>query len=592
MVTFLKKFIWFFRLCAHRKWNPRLVGAFVSLKLKKLCKVKFNEVDTSSESVVIDVVIPTVSKDLALVEEVIESLRENLKHTISKFYIVTRKTDEMIAFCEKNKYVFVDEVSVLGYGKDKVHYTVHGKDRSGWIFQQLLKLSGDTFVKQKKYFILDSDTILIKPHSFIRGGKDVFLQSEEWNPPYFKSFEKLFGYPTKNTLSYTAHMMLFDTDMLREMKKEIESKHKKSWDKAYLDLIDENENSCASDYDMYANWMEVNHGEKVTFTPFYNTALPRKELLPLYDMIKKYNTKYQSMSFHHYTNKPITTKLKGGLGNQMFQYVMGLTFATRDNRELKLDVTAYMDNGSPARDTPRKYRLHAFNLSGTLATTEEAMKARNPYGILSKGIRFISQRILKRFYTDYDADFLKKEHDYIEGYFQSEKNFISIKDKVFKEFTLKKEFESPVYIEEKAKIDKEKSVSVHIRRGDYVSDQKTNQVHGVCNKDYYDKGIAYIKTKIDSPIFYFFSDDIEWVKNEFGNDPNYRYVSNPKLEDYEELMLMTACANNLIANSSFSWWGAWLNRNPNKLVVAPNRWVNIKPNPQPNIIPEGWTILD
>ena len=88
-----------------------------------------------------------------------------------------------------------------------------------------------------------------------------------------------------------------------------------------------------------------------------------------------------------------------------------------------------------------------------------------------------------------------------------------------------------------------------------------------------------------------FSDDIEWVKEEFGEGENFVFVSCPELEDYEELMLMSFCAHNIIANSSFSWWGAWLNANPHKIVIAPKKWVNIEPNPQPNVIPEGWIAI-
>lgn len=286
----------------------------------------------------------------------------------------------------------------------------------------------------------------------------------------------------------------------------------------------------------------------------------------------------------------IIVKLKGGLGNQMFQYAAGLAVASVGSQELKLDITGYDDPRYVNANTPRTYRMHAFNLSSIIATIAEVEKAKNPLGIFSKILRAFSQRILNKHYVDYTPNFYKKRRNYIEGYFQSEKNFLVVKDKVLKEFTLKKEFESEV-LAEKIKIDKEKSVSVHIRRGDYVSDPKTNKSHGVCSKEYYDKAMSLVRTKIESPVFYFFSDDIEWVKKEFGEHPDYKYVSNPKLEDYEELILMSSCAHNIIANSSFSWWGAYLNNNPSKIVIAPKKWVNKEPDPHPNIIPEGWVRL-
>ncbi|MEK7568562.1 MAG: alpha-1,2-fucosyltransferase [Patescibacteria group bacterium] len=284
----------------------------------------------------------------------------------------------------------------------------------------------------------------------------------------------------------------------------------------------------------------------------------------------------------------IVVKLKGGLGNQMFQYATGLEVVSVCSQTLKLDITGYDDPRYVTADTPRQYRMFPFNLSAVIATPDEVKSYKYPFGIFSKAMRFFNFRILKRYYVDYDPNFFKKSHNYIEGYFQSEKNFIDVKDKVFKEFALKKELESEVFLTEKNKIDKTRSVSVHIRRGDYVSDPKTNIAHGLCSKEYYEKTINLIKAKVESPVFYFFSDDIDWVKKEFGEHSDFRYVSNPTLQDYEELVLMSSCAHNIIANSSFSWWGAYLNQNPNKIVIAPKKWVNKEPDPQPNIIPEGW----
>lgn len=285
----------------------------------------------------------------------------------------------------------------------------------------------------------------------------------------------------------------------------------------------------------------------------------------------------------------IVTKLKGGLGNQMFQYAAGLAVSLAWNEELKLDIIGYDDPRYVHANTPRQYRMFPFRLSASIATVSEVEKSRNPLGIISKLLRAFNQRVLRKYYVDYDASLFKKRNNYLEGYFQSEKNFINTKDRVLKEFTLKKE--SDVFMTEKNKIDRMNGVSVHIRRGDYVSDQKTKSTHGVCSEEYYKQAIDLMRTKVKAPIFYFFSDDIEWVKKEFGENADFKYVSNPKLEEYEELMLMASCAHNIIANSSFSWWGAYLNQNPNKIVIAPKKWVNKEPDPHPNIVPEGWVRL-
>lgn len=284
----------------------------------------------------------------------------------------------------------------------------------------------------------------------------------------------------------------------------------------------------------------------------------------------------------------IIVKLKGGLGNQVFQYAAGLAVASRRDQKLKIDTTGYDDPRVINSDIPRKYGLFAFNISGSIATAEEVRKARNPFGIFSKALRFFSQKFLRRYYLDYHPEFFKKNHKYVEGFFQSEKNFASVKEKVIREFTLKKEFESDVFLAEKNKVYKIKSVSVHIRRGDYVNDKVTNDYWGTCSKEYYKEAIDLIRSKIEAPIFCFFSDDIEWVKKEFGEQPDFKYISNSSLKDYEELMLMSLCAHNITANSSFSWWGAYLNQNPSKIIIAPKKWVIRNYGLHPNIIPLSW----
>ena len=286
----------------------------------------------------------------------------------------------------------------------------------------------------------------------------------------------------------------------------------------------------------------------------------------------------------------IIVKLKGGLGNQMFQYAAGLAAAYRRYQELRIDVIGYDDSRVINSDIPRKYGLYAFNISGSIATPEEVRKARNPYDIFSKAFRFFSQKILKKYYVGYDPDFFRKNHKYIEGYFQSDKDFLNIKEKVAKEFTLKKEFESDIFLTEKHKIDGTKSVSVHIRRGDYVDDLKTNIYHGVCNLDYYKRSIKYLKENFGEINIFVFSDDIAWVKENLAFE-NLQFVSRPDIKDYEELMLMSKCEHNIIANSSFSWWGAWLNENKNKIIIAPKEWFQKFNINEKHIVPKSWIRL-
>jgi glycosyltransferase involved in cell wall biosynthesis len=296
-INAIKHLLWIIKT----RWenDPSLFIHWIFLRFRKFFKTDFYEY-CEEATVSIDVVIPTVSKDYGLLREVVESVRKNLCHPINNIYIVSKNEPHIADFCLKNDCRFVDELSVLGYGKENISYTAKGVDRSGWMLQQLLKLSADTFIKSENYLVLDSDTMLISKHSFIKDGKFVFLQSEEWHEPYFKAFKKMFGYKAPTKLSYTSHMMIFNTQKLKKMKKELEKKHGQSWDQVYLSTIDESEASCVSDYDTYANWMLYNYPEMIINHPLYNKAFPRGKFRSLEVLEGLYSHLFKSLSFHSY----------------------------------------------------------------------------------------------------------------------------------------------------------------------------------------------------------------------------------------------------------------------------------------------------
>jgi hypothetical protein len=304
----------------------------------------------------------------------------------------------------------------------------------------------------------------------------------------------------------------------------------------------------------------------------------------------------------------IITKLKGGLGNQMFQYATGFAVANKNQTIQKIDVSGYDDVRVANSETPRKFGLSIFKITSPIALSDEIAKAKYPFNILSKAWRFFKQRILKQNYTDYDPKLFKKiskeiekyRHTkkypgfYLDGFFQSEKNFTEFAPQIRQEFTFKKEF-----FDEKVKqlaevMQKENSVSVHIRHGDYLHDKKTHKYHGVLSVEYYQDAIELITEKIKEqknpakttpPVFYIFTDDEKWADENF---PTFTNISKNHLKDHEEMYLMSQCKHHIIANSSFSWWGAWLNKNSDKIVITPEKWTSTKSNPHPNIIPETW----
>lgn len=131
------------------------------------------------------------------------------------------------------------------------------------------------------------------------------------------------------------------------------------------------------------------------------------------------------------------------------------------------------------------------------------------------------------------------------------------------------------------------SVCIHIRRGDYVENPHTNQVHGILPVEYYAKAIQMIRDSLNSPSFFIFSDDPKWLREQ-AIFKGMNIISNTKNKDWEEMYLMSQCSHHIIANSSFSWWGAWLAENPDQIVIAPKKWFNDESFERTDKIPDDW----
>lgn len=291
----------------------------------------------------------------------------------------------------------------------------------------------------------------------------------------------------------------------------------------------------------------------------------------------------------------IITKLIGGLGNQMFQYAVGRRAAYINKTLFKLDVSGFKKQEDM---TKREYFLGCFNISESFANEKEVKKLKTVgKSKLSRYfLKFISFFTLynkrshiaeKHFY--FDPNILKvREDTYLEGYWASERYFKDIENIIRHDFTfkVKPDSENKKLIK---KIENSMSVSIHVRRGDYVSVRKTQECHGVCNLDYYKKAIKLITAKVKKPHFFIFSDDPEWVKQNLKlSYPNTVVDHNFQKKDYEDLRLMSLCKHNIIANSSFSWWGAWLNQNKNKVIIAPRRWFNNVLINTKDLVPQFW----
>ena len=281
----------------------------------------------------------------------------------------------------------------------------------------------------------------------------------------------------------------------------------------------------------------------------------------------------------------IITKILGGMGNQMFQYAAGRCLAHLNKTQLKLDVTGFDD-----------YKIRNFDLQSLQAdcrfASEAEIKNLLPSHNFEKALQYLFPKKKRTYYREkyfhFDESMLEfGKNVYIKGYFQSEKYFSPAKEILRKEFTFKDEVIKGV----KGVFDKSGSqnrVSVHIRRGDMKNDPVTAELHGVIPLDYYQKSIEIIRSKISNPQFYFFSDDTNWAKENFSNADATFVSGEISKTHFEDLYLMSQCDHNIIANSSFSWWGAWLNNNSNKIVITPNKWFNSGPQDTQDLIPSTW----
>jgi hypothetical protein len=282
--------------------------------------------------------------------------------------------------------------------------------------------------------------------------------------------------------------------------------------------------------------------------------------------------------------------LTGGLGNQMFQYAAARALAEKAQSKVCLDLLFL--NSKQDGVTKRKFELDALNINAEYASKSESDYIRRSGSRYLKYLNiFHSQKIsiIKETGFGYSPIVHKPNEDIcLMGYWQSEKYFAGIKEIISKELSPKKEAhgKNKVMAEEISKVN---SVSLHIRRGDYVSNPLTNSVHGVCGVDFYLNSIKYINEKVDMPHYFVFSDAMDWCRKNLNPNAPVTFVDH-NLEDnsYEDMRLMTLCKHNIIANSSFSWWGAWLNRNPEKIIIAPRKWFNDNSKNTNDLLPEGW----
>lgn len=297
----------------------------------------------------------------------------------------------------------------------------------------------------------------------------------------------------------------------------------------------------------------------------------------------------------------IIVKLMGGLGNQMFQYACGKALALKHETELYLDHSFLEDKTVRPGLTLREYELDVFKLEAGRATEKELSNflPHSKVKALRKIEKVWRSKLLhypvlnEKFNAVYEPRVEQSGANvYLNGFWQTEKYFKGVEKAIRTDFQFKNQL-SGKNAEVASKMISGNSVSIHVRRGDYVNCQQTNSYHGTCSVEYYHRAIAWLSEQLDEVEFFVFSDDLDWVK---GNVriPQATYIDwNQGKDSYLDMQLMSLCKHNVIANSSFSWWGAWLNPSLGKRVIVPQRWFQ---DEQANrnakdLIPESWIRL-
>jgi hypothetical protein len=273
----------------------------------------------------------------------------------------------------------------------------------------------------------------------------------------------------------------------------------------------------------------------------------------------------------------VIVRLMGGLGNQMFQYAAARANSLRTGAELKVDLTWFQDEG--ARVTPRReYALEPFGLSPVIASPAELRRT------LRRRIVRRRPRILVDVELRFDPRVLTADDVRLIGYWQSERYFAD------RAAEIRRDFELPTPAGDLARaIARGESVSLHVRRGDYATDPKVETELGVLPAEYYEQAVARMSEALAEPEFFVFSNDPDWCAANLRIDAPHTFVRPEQgARAHDDLRLMSLCRHHVVANSSFSWWGAWLGETPSTMVIAPRRWFLTSRFDTADLVPERW----
>jgi hypothetical protein len=286
----------------------------------------------------------------------------------------------------------------------------------------------------------------------------------------------------------------------------------------------------------------------------------------------------------------VAVNIYGGLGNQLFQYAFGKSIATLSEDDLYIDTSLFENYDL------RNFQLDKFNVCYQQSTSNKLgiYNINNKYKLhalrlINKYLKLFPNIFFEKELWVFDDKVFNSTSIIYVGYWQSFKYFENIRDLLLQEFTLKNSI-GKINLDILSKITASNSISIHIRRGDYVA-TNSNHTISVCSIAYYEEAIKIMIDDIQDPVFFIFSDDIEWVKSNLNlTARKCVYVDNNSSNPEFDLELMKNCKHNIIANSTFSWWGAWLNDTNGKKIIAPKIWMYGAPVSK-DLVPSDWILL-
>lgn len=291
----------------------------------------------------------------------------------------------------------------------------------------------------------------------------------------------------------------------------------------------------------------------------------------------------------------IIVKVMGGLGNQLFQYAFARNIEKLTGRKVKIDISYF--RSIPERDTTRLEQITDLFPHFEVASSEEVQSLRRKetsiYGRILRKLRIQRKIFLTEDDVGYQKDAINSGNAYLEGYWQAENYFREAAANIREELVFPTEqlsHQGKDYLEKIKRTPV--AVSIHVRAGDYLNAENQACFGNICTAEYYQKACAYLKQRYPDCVFFLFTNDVEWTRKNI----KLAYEQIEIVDDWDgkqewvDMFLMSQCTHNVIANSSYSWWGAWLNQHENKMVICPSKWTNNNTNK--DTICKGWIRTD